>query len=44
VCIAVYQYGLPGFNVGQTVVVYTVVHNCPYWLKIDNAIVREYLT
>jgi hypothetical protein len=36
----VYQYALPGFIVGQTVVMYTVVHNSPYWLKIANAIVR----
>jgi len=36
----VYLYALPAFIVGQTVVMYTVVHNSPYWLKIADALLR----
>ena len=36
----VYVYALPALIVGQTVVMYSVVHNSPYWLKIANAILR----
>src|SRR5450432_3340792 len=36
----VYGYALPAFIVGQTVVMYTVVHNSPYWLKIANVLLR----
>jgi 4-amino-4-deoxy-L-arabinose transferase-like glycosyltransferase len=36
----VYRYALPAFIVGQTVVMYTVVHNSPYWLKIANVLLR----
>ena len=33
-------YALPAFIVGQTVVVYTVMRNSPYWLKVANAFLR----
>jgi hypothetical protein len=36
----VYQYALPAFIVAQTFVMYTVITNAPYWLKIANAILR----
>jgi hypothetical protein len=36
----VYLYALPAFILGQTVVMYTVTHELPYWLKIANAILR----
>ena len=35
----VYLYGLPAFILGQTVVMYTVIRELPYWLKIAHAIV-----
>jgi hypothetical protein len=35
-----YLYALPAFIVGQTVVIYTVMHNSPYWLKVANAFPR----
>jgi hypothetical protein len=34
----VYLYALPLFIVGQTVVLYTVVHQLPYWQKIAHAL------
>ena len=34
----VYLYGLPAFIFGQIVVMYTFMHNSPYWLKIAHAI------
>jgi hypothetical protein len=36
----VYQYALPAFIVAQTFVMYTVITNQPFWLKIANAILR----
>ena len=36
----VYAVGLPVFVVCQTVVLYTILHNPPYWAKIANAILR----
>jgi len=36
----VYKYALPAFMVAQTIVMYTVMTNAPYWLKISNAILR----
>jgi hypothetical protein len=35
----VYLYGLPAFMLGQTVVMYTSIHQLPLWLKIAHAIV-----
>jgi hypothetical protein len=35
----VYLYGFPAFILGQTVVMYTVIRELPYWLKIAHAIV-----
>jgi hypothetical protein len=35
----VYLYGLPAFILAQTVVMYTSIHQLPYWLKIAHAIV-----
>ena len=34
----VYVYGLPAFVLDQIVVMYTVIHNSPYWLRIAHAI------
>jgi len=36
----VYKYALPAFVVAQTFVMYTVLTNQQYWLKISNAILR----
>ena len=36
----VYKYALPAFMVAQTIVMYTVMTNAAYWLKISNAILR----
>jgi hypothetical protein len=36
----VYLYALPAIILGQTVVMYTVTKELPYWLKIANAILR----
>jgi hypothetical protein len=36
----VYMYALPAFILGQTVVMYTVTHDSPYWLKIAHAILN----
>jgi hypothetical protein len=36
----VYLYALPALVLGQVVVVYTGVHDLPYWLRIGNAILR----
>jgi hypothetical protein len=35
---SVYRYALPGFIVGQVVVMYTNTHNLAYWLKIAHAL------
>jgi hypothetical protein len=35
----VYSYALPAFILGQTAVMYTVMSNLPFWLKIAHAIV-----
>jgi len=34
-----YLYGLPALILGQTVVLYTLIHDLPYWHKITYAIV-----
>ena len=34
----VYFYILPAFIVGQTIVMYTVIHNLPYWTSIAHSI------
>jgi len=34
----VYRYALPAFVAGQTIVMYTIMNNLPYWLKIVRAI------
>lgn len=34
----VYLYGLPAIVLGQIVVMYTVTHNLPYWVKIAHAL------
>jgi hypothetical protein len=34
----IYFYVLPAFIVGQTIVIYTVIHNLSYWSKIAHAI------
>lgn len=34
----VYLYALPAFVVGQTIVLYTVFHQLPYWRKIAHTI------
>jgi len=36
----VYRYALPAFVVAQTFVMYTILTNQSYWLKIANAILR----
>ena len=36
----VYRYALPAFILGQTVVMYTVTHSLPYWLKIAHAMLQ----
>jgi hypothetical protein len=36
----VYKYALPAFIVGQTFVMYTIVTNQAYWVKIADAILR----
>lgn len=36
----VYKYALPAFLVAQTFVMYTIITNQSYWLKISNAILR----
>jgi len=36
----VYRYALPAFIVGQVFVMFTIVTNQQYWLKIANAILR----
>jgi hypothetical protein len=36
---SVYLYGLPAFALGQVIVIYTLTHNSPWWLKIAHAIV-----
>jgi hypothetical protein len=36
----VYKYALPAFVAGQTFVIYTIVTNQAYWLRIANAILR----
>jgi hypothetical protein len=36
----VYVYVLPAFILGQTVVMYTIMHNSAYWLKIAHTILR----
>jgi hypothetical protein len=35
----VYLYGLPAFILCQIVVMYTIIHNSPYWLRIAHALV-----
>jgi hypothetical protein len=37
---SVYLYVLPAFVLGQTVVMYTIVHRLPYWIKVAQIILR----
>lgn len=34
----IYFYVLPAFLVGQTIVMYTAIHNLPYWTSIAHSI------
>lgn len=36
----VYKYALPAFMIAQTFTMYTVLTSAPWWLKIENAILR----
>ncbi len=36
----VYRYALPAFMLAQTFVMYTVLTNAPYWLRISKTILR----
>jgi len=37
---AIYCYALPVLVLGQTIVIYTVVHRLPYWMKVAQFILR----
>ncbi|MFT4114706.1 hypothetical protein [Silvibacterium sp.] len=37
---SVYRYTLPAFILGQAIVVYTVINDLPWWVRIGNAVLR----